>query len=433
MIFKCFKMLGDVRMNQKSKYLPILMWLIPLSFFGYQFVLRLWPSLMMNQIMHQFMIDATGFGILASVYYYGYSGFQIPIAILLDKFGARYIIFACAVICGLATFAFSFSDNWYVALFSRFAIGVGSAAGFLGVSKVISQWFSKDSYSKMVGFSFTIGLMGALYGGRPISVLVETHSWQNVALTLSCVSIAIGLCAFFILRSPKEAAGQTEDHPFRFSELKVLLKSPTIWYLGIANFLLVGILEGFTDVWGIPYLMTAYSIAKPEAAELVSFVFIGMLFGGPILALLSRKIGTYSVICLCGVGITVIFFNLLYLSSFNWYLLAGLFFIIGIFCCYQVIMFAAGSDLVRPQLLGVTIAFLNSMNMIGGSFFHSTIGVLMDYFWTGVTNEEGIRQYSLDSFDAALSVIPVAAVVGSCLVMWVAMKQRKSKRLVTQN
>src|SRR5262245_15715034 len=128
-------------MNVKNKYLPILMWLIPLSFFGYQFVLRLWPSLMMNQIMQQFMIDATDFGILASFYYYCYSGFQIPIAILLDKFGARYIVFACAVICGVATFAFSFSDNWYVALFSRFAIGVGSAAGFLGVSKVISQWF----------------------------------------------------------------------------------------------------------------------------------------------------------------------------------------------------------------------------------------------------------------------------------------------------
>ena len=87
----------------RHKYLPFFMWLFPLLFFAYQFILRLWPGLMMNQIMDQFSIDASHFGMLAAFYYYGYSMMQIPVAILLDRFSARRIIFVFAVLCGLAT------------------------------------------------------------------------------------------------------------------------------------------------------------------------------------------------------------------------------------------------------------------------------------------------------------------------------------------
>ena len=133
----------------RHKYLPFFMWLWPLLFFAYQFILRLWPGLMMHQIMNQFSIDASHFGLLAAFYYYGYSIMQIPVAILLDRFSARRIIFIFAVLCGLATLTFTYTSNFYLALLSRFLIGVGSAVGFLGVSKVLSEWFPKAQYAKV--------------------------------------------------------------------------------------------------------------------------------------------------------------------------------------------------------------------------------------------------------------------------------------------
>ena len=67
-------------------------------------------------------------------------------------------------------------------------------------------------------------------------------------------------------------------------------------------------------------------------------------------------------------------------------------------------------------MLGVTIAFLNCINMLGGSFFHSTIGWAMDMFWTGLT-DNGIRQYAVESYQKALLIIPLSAVVGGGLVV----------------
>jgi MFS family permease len=419
--------------TQKHKYLPFLMWLFPVLFFTYQIILRLWPGLMMQQIMHQFAIDASAFGLLTALYYYGYAWMQIPVAIMLDRFGARYVVFGCAVLCGISVLVFTYTDNWYLACLSRFLVGVGSAAGFLGTSKVISEWFPKDQYARMVGFSFTVLMLGAIYGGKPINLLIENYGWQEVAFTLGCVPIAIGVSAYLFLRSPKNPQSHIEAESFKVTHFKKLLSSPVIWLLATGNFLMVGSLEGFADVWGVPYLMTAYSLNKSNAAELMSCIYVGFLFGGPLLAFLSKRLGNYTVISLCGVGMALAFMVLLSNIVGNWYGLAGLFFFIGILCCYQVIVFAAGADLVEAKLLCVTVAFLNCMNMLGGSFFHTCIGLLMDVSWQGIMGEDGVRQYTLESYGTALMVIPLCTLLGACMVGFLGVRLHQSKLVTLQD
>jgi hypothetical protein len=112
-------------------------------------------------------------------------------------------------------------------------------------------------------------------------------------------------------------------------------------------------------------------------------------------------------------------------------LLAGLFFTIGVLCCYQVIVFAAGSNLVAPQNLGVTVAFLNCINMFGGSFFHTSIGRIMDMFWTGALTNNGLRVYDLEVYQYALSIVPLCAVVGAIMVCLVGIKVRRKEALTS--
>lgn len=404
------------------------MWFLPLAFFTYQFILRLWPSLMMQEIMQQFAIDATAYGLLASVYYYGYAGMQIPIAILLDRYGARYTTFICALICGTAMLVFSYTNDWYFAVFSRFFVGVGSAVGFLATSKVVSQWFSKAAYARMVGFSFTVGLLGAIYGGKPISLLVQKFSSQPVALTLAIVSISIGVLVFLFLQTPKNIEEISTENSIRLIDFRKLLSSPLIWLLAIANLLMVGSFEGFADVWGVNYLMTAFSLTQSNAAELTSYIFVGMLLGGPLLAFLSKHFGNYTIIASSGLGMSTAFIYLIFGNNdYSYFVLAALFFIVGNLCCYQVIVFAAGSELVSTQMLGITVAFLNCINMLGGSFFHTLIGFAMDFFWTGEMSN-GVRQYTLDSYNHALAVIPLCGIIGASVIAALGLHITKARK-----
>lgn len=420
-------------MLTQNKYLPFFMWSFPLLFFTYQFILRLWPGLMMQPIMAQFSIDASHFGLLTAFYYYGYASMQIPVAVLLDRFSARYIVSIFAIMCGMATFVFTYTHSWYFAILSRFFIGAGSAAGFLGISKVVSEWFPKKHYARMIGFSFSLGLMGAIYGGKPISLWIDKYHWQNVAFTLALLSIFIGCGTYLALRSPnaqqKTNLNSTpiDQTPLTLTHLTDLLKSPHIWMLALANLLMVGSLEGFADVWGVPYLMTAYHLSRDNAAFLVSFIFVGMLFGGPLLAALSKKLSHYTVIAGCGLGMALAFILILFHHTYPTWLISSLFFAIGMMCCYQVIIFAAGSELVKPHYLGVTVAFLNCINMLGGSFFHTLIGKTMDIFWTGLLNTDGLRQYNLEPYQYALSLIPICAVIGTIMVYTVGIRVRRTR------
>ena len=394
----------------KDKLHSLVMWLMPLSFFAYQFILRLWPSLTMQDIMQKFAIDATSYGFLASVYYYGYAGAQIPIAIALDKYGAKKILFLCASLCGVGMFLFCNTDSWTIALMSRFLIGVGSAGGFLTTAKVISQYFARESYSKMVGISFSIGLLGAVYGGKPLSLLLQQFDWHELGKSLSFIAVGIALLSLLFLKAKKD----NSDEEFHISNVLEIFKSPTILLLAVSNLLLVGSLEGFADVWGVNYLVTGYEMEKSVAAEIVSFIPIGMIFGGPLLSFLSKRIGEYMGIVFAGLMMSLCLMYIIFFRG-DLLILRFVFFCIGIMCCYQVLVFAVGNKLSKPATLSITTAFLNCINMLGGAFFHSTIGFSMDLFSDG--------SYSAETYTYALLVIPCCALLGSIMAFFLKIRQ----------
>jgi MFS family permease len=196
------------------------------------------------------------------------------------------------------------------------------------------------------------------------------------------------------------------------------------------NFLMVGSLEGFADVWGVPYLMEVYGFSKPDAAFVTSCVFTGMLFGGPLLAYFAEKFdAAYKITALCGIVMALIFGIMLTASgNLSYILLCGMMFVVGILCCYQVLVFAIGASAVPAGRRNITIAFLNCINMLGGSFFHTVIGTLMDFFWRGGLSADGQRVYEAHTYTSAISLIPLAAFVGGSLFLFL----RPAKEEVSQ-
>lgn len=409
-------------MNTKSW----IMWSLPLLFFALQFVARLFPGLVMPEMMAQYNVDATAFGFFASLYYLGYSGMQIPCAWLLDRYGIRSIISVFTIICGLSCWISIISNQWIIVLISRFLIGASSAAGFLGVSKTISLWFAKKYYAKMVGVTFTFGLMGALYGGYPVSILIQQIGWLQVSTLLGSILVILGTLIYIFVRAPKQMTFEIQT-PIK-KTLKEILCNKLLVSIAIANLLMVGSLEGFADVWGVTYLMQTRDILKTQATTITSFIFFGMLFGGPILAWIAGYFKNYYIVTAASGIIMALIFTLvlIYNNLLSHQMMCSLMFITGILCCYQVLVFAIGSEIVSKEKMGITIAFLNSINMLGGTFFHATIGLLMDIAWDGhMLNSTKI--YSDFAYSIALSIIPIAAIVGSSIFL-LANKSTKQTR-----
>src|SRR3984885_10674396 len=103
-----------------SRVVAWFVWINVSIFYAYQYVLRVMPSIMLNDITSQFHIDATVFGQFSGVYYIGYSLMHLPIGIMLDRFGPRKIMTGCILLTLVGLVPLIFADHWIYPIAGRF-------------------------------------------------------------------------------------------------------------------------------------------------------------------------------------------------------------------------------------------------------------------------------------------------------------------------
>ncbi|MFV9875367.1 MAG: MFS transporter [Rickettsiales endosymbiont of Dermacentor nuttalli] len=378
-------------------------------FFAYQFMLRVYPGLVMQDIMHKFHISSTLFGMFAASYYIGYAGIQIPIGVFLDKYGPKFIAL-CVLICVVGNLTFLFSNNWIIALIGRFCIGLGSVAGFLGATKVISMSFLSKYFSYMVSLTFTVGYMGAIYGGKPIALLVDKFGWEYVLIGLSFVGLLIAL--FIISLNIKY--DETEKYEGSiYDALKLLITNKRVIFVCLCGALQVGPLEAFADIWGVDYFVNVYNIAKSDAALLTSSIYLGLCIGGPIMAYIAEKYNCHYRLCsICGIVMMVIFIILLCTVNLDYWQLLVLMLTVGVCSGYQIIVFAITAKLSDISTNSITMSLTNMLIMSAGFAFHFMIGIIMDIYWLGGI-QHSVKIYTASSYIYSISIIPIALGVGS--------------------
>lgn len=393
-----------------------MLWFFAVLFFSYQFVLRLTPGVLIDDIMVKYDISASVFGLIISFYYIGYAGMQIPIGILLDRFGVRYVVAASAIICVLGNLPILFSNYWVIELLGRLLIGVGSAAGALGAIHVVRMHFPHRHMSKMIGFTVTLSLFGAIYGKSINRFLVESFGLEQSIIYLSIPGIIIAFSMLLFFRNTDKQQTGIVQHYSILSSLKIIFKNNNIIWLAIAGALMVGPIESFADIFGEPYLVTVYNFTPSDAGYLTaSAIYFGFCIGAPLLAAIADRFNCHYVINItCGIVMTAAFHLVLEQMITGYRMMYMITFIIGIMSAYQVIVISSVSELVPANLIGTAIAVVNMFNMVAGMIFNTAIGRLLDNYWTGeIIN--GKRIYSEVAYGDALYILPVALMFGSII------------------
>src|SRR5215510_7456664 len=106
----------------RSGMLPVLGWLTAATFFFYAWVLRVAPSVMVEELMREFAVGAAVLGNLSAAYFYGYAGMQIPVGLLLDRFGPRRLILTATVVCAGGCVLFAVGTSLAAVTAGRFLV-----------------------------------------------------------------------------------------------------------------------------------------------------------------------------------------------------------------------------------------------------------------------------------------------------------------------
>ncbi|MGD9591140.1 MAG: MFS transporter [Candidatus Berkiella sp.] len=413
--------------QQRNSISVWLMWGLASFFYAYQYILRVLPNIMMTDILEKFQIDAALFGQYSGLYYIGYAGMHIPIGILLDKYGPKWILPLCMILTVIGIMPLLYAQHWIYPGIGRLLIGMGSSAAILGVFKIIRMSFPEDKFTFILGCSVTIGLIGAIYGGQPVNYLMHLFGMQTVLQIIILLGLILAIATFFSIPSQNIVHSEMGW----MQSVKEVLTNPQIILICLFAGCMVGPLEGFADVWGKEYLKLVYKLNENLAASLPSLIFLGMCFGSPILSWVTEKTKAYyGFIIMSGLVMAISFFLLL-TGELSVSALTVMFVIVGIFCAYQILAIYKASTYGGEKLVGLTTACANMIIMTFGYVFHTVIGQLMSHLWDGSMNAD-MPLYDPHAYTVALMVIPIGLICGAVGFIWLA-AAKKSQPLAIES
>ncbi|WP_045105799.1 MFS transporter [Legionella hackeliae] len=383
-------------------------WIIASLFYAYQYILRVMPNIMLDNFVQQFHIDTAVFGQFSGVYYIGYSLMHLPIGIMLDRFGPRKVMTSCILLTVIGLLPIIFAEHWVYPLIGRALIGMGSSAAILGTFKIIRMGFKEEYFTRMLSFAVTIGLIGAIYGGGPVSYLTATLGYKTVVEIFAFFGILLAALTYFIVPEIDKPSYTSSI----LADVKQVITNRQIIALCLLAGLMVGPLEGFADVWGSAFIRQVYGYNRSLASYLPSMIFIGMCFGAPVLSYIAEKSRNYLAVIIGAGFLMMMIFVALISQQMNRETMALGFIVVGVCSAYQILAIYKASTYVPEQMAGITTAIANMIIMSFGYAFHTTIGVIINSF--GGINVSSAFIYGLGVIPITLSI----AVIGFFILFY---------------
>jgi MFS family permease len=381
-----------------------------------------------------FNLSATGFGLLSAFYYYAYVPMQLPVGVLMDRFGPRRLLTLACAICVIGTFLFSGTSLFRVAAVGRFLVGLGSAFAFVGVLKLATLWLPEDKLAMVAGIATALGTIGAMIGDNLLGGMVTWFGWQK---TVNFTAIfGIGLVALLWLgisdhRRDHHEGGTVNSFKKSMCDLGIIVRNKQVWLNGFYGCLVYLPTTVFAELWGIPYLRHAHGLTHASADFCNSILFLGFTIGAPLMGYLSDKIKRRKLPMQLGAaGSALVMMVILYAPSLNATSLGVLMFVLGLLYSVQSIVFAVGREVSPDEAAGTAIAMTNMIVMIGAMFLQPLVGRLLDWsvmardaksmqFLQSIPVDKVQQLYTSADYRIALSIIPIGIIVAFILTFFI--------------
>ncbi|MFI4938664.1 MAG: MFS transporter, partial [Candidatus Berkiellales bacterium] len=281
---------GSTSLSRLSQ--NILPWFIcglAAAFYCYEYLLRITPGLMIPELQLAFSVkgqylDATLVGHLSAFYYYAYTPMQLPVGLLMDRYGPRRILTVAVLLCAAGTVIFGLTKSYWLAAFGRFWIGFGSAFAFVGVLKLASAWLPADRFALVSGLATTLGMIGAMMGGVILTDLIQTIGWRDTILYSSYIGFILVPIIWFVVRDAPSTLSSAKarvtevvclNYRQLWQEIRFSMKNLQIWLNGLIGGLLMMPTVVFPELWGKLYLQTVHQFQPGEASRAVMLTFLG--------------------------------------------------------------------------------------------------------------------------------------------------------------
>jgi len=221
-----------------------------------------------------------------------YAGLQVPVGLLLDRFGTLRMVVGGALVMAAGQGLMAVSDGVTGAVIARVLVGAGDAMTFISVLRLVPQWFPSRRVPVVTQLTGLVGQLGQILSAVPLAALLAGAGWTAAFLSASAAGVFVGIVALVALRDSPDArvsSGPAITMGKVGSDLRQAWLHPGtrlgLWTHFTTQF--TGTV--FALMWGFPFLIAGEGVRRETASALLTLYVLTAMAAGPVIGVLVQR------------------------------------------------------------------------------------------------------------------------------------------------
>lgn len=324
-------------------------------------------------------VDPASLGLLTSAYFLSFAAFQLPLGVLLDRYGPRRVEAALLLLAAAGAFVFARAETITGLMLGRALIGLGVSACLMAAFKAFTLWFPPARLPFANGIQMISGGIGALAATTPVELSLQWTDWRGVFLILSGVTVVAAICVFLVVPEKKGTHSGETLHE-QLAGIKQVFTSRVFWTIAPWAVAAQAAYLSIAGLWAGPWLRDIANVDRMAVANTLMGVSLAMIagyftFGALAERLARRGIQTMTV---AATGMSIFLFAQCLLvfqfTALTW----PLWLLFGFFGTAAILPYAVLSQSFPNHLSGRANTGLNLLVFVAAFAAQWVIGVIIN-------------------------------------------------------
>ena len=275
-------------MASMQSYFHLWRRLVPAYAAGYflSYGLRSVNAVIAPELIRDLGITSADMGLLTSAYFLAFGLFQLPLGLLLDRFGPRRVEAALLLLAAAGCALFGAGQTLTTLVLARALIGLGVSSCLMASFKAFSQWFPVERLPSLTATIMVAGGLGALSASVPVEAALPLLGWRGMFYL--CAALLVVSAGFLMTVPDRAALAHGEPLGQQVRTLLGIFGKRVFWRFAPQGCLSSGGFMAVQGLWAVPWLMEVNGAARADAAGVLFLLGLAMLSGFVFVATCSR-------------------------------------------------------------------------------------------------------------------------------------------------
>ena len=264
------------------------------------YFLRNANAVIADDLIRELGLTAADLGLLTGAYLAAFGLAQLPLGLLLDRYGPRRVEASLLLIAAAGCLIFAIGESLDILLGGRALIGLGVSACLMASFATFARWFPAKRQASLNGAVMVAGALGALSASSPLAAVTGEMGWRSTFVVMAGIEVLMAVLIFTCTEKLADA-GHAPSARQQWQGVRTIFTSRAFWAFAPQGVFVVGGFMALQSLWAVPFLTGAEGFSRALAAERMLVSAVGMLVGFAAVAvgasrLLARGLPLESVL-----------------------------------------------------------------------------------------------------------------------------------------